>query len=200
MLDGGDQQRRVVAVGRCAYASYGDALPIHRRRAFGALLSPIHRAFAGLLPPTRGLCDASIHGHVGQLQADVAVVGFECSLPQRLDHPARYPLLASIPKRGGRTRLIGDPAVGAAENQDLNQLIEDYLIGDSQAVTAQRVGVHFSFGQQGCELFPNGSDDVWWECGHGRRSFSGSLITPRMIEHPVPAFQVDVLRPYPRSL
>src|SRR5918999_3832810 len=60
--------------------------------------------------------------------------------------------------------------------------------------------IHLPFGQQGSKLLPDRLDDVWWQGGHGFSPSSGSLVTPQMIERPAPAFQVDVLRPYPRSL
>ena len=67
-------------------------------------------------------------------------------------------------------------------------------------MTAQRV-MHLSLGQKGTELFPNGLDDVWWDRGHGHApSRSGSLVTPRMIEHPVSAFHTGASQPYPRKL
>src|SRR5687768_13729633 len=43
--------------------------------------------------------------------------------------------------------------------------------------------------------------DVWWDGGHGHApSGSGSLVTPRMIEHPVSAFHTGASHPYPRKL
>src|SRR5215213_10759969 len=60
--------------------------------------------------------------------------------------------------------------------------------------------IHLPFGQQGGKLLPDGLDEVWWERGHGFSPSSGSLVTPQMIERPAPAFQVDVLCPYPRKL
>src|SRR5215216_8117707 len=47
---------------------------------------------------------------------------------------------------------------------------------------------HFSFGQQGFKLVPDGLDEVRWERGHGHPPSSGSLVTPRMIDHPVSTF------------
>src|ERR687897_3135906 len=60
--------------------------------------------------------------------------------------------------------------------------------------------IHLPFRQQGAKLLPDGLDEVWWECGHGFSPSSGSLVTPQMIERPAPAFQVDLLHPYPRKL
>src|SRR5215204_5369423 len=59
---------------------------------------------------------------------------------------------------------------------------------------------HLPFGQQGAELLPDGLDDVRWERGHKPSPSSGSLVTPRMIEHPVSAFHVWPSRPYSRRL
>ncbi len=95
----------LASLGRSGDASYVDTASVHRRGAFDALFAPIHRAFTCLLSSARDLRDAPIHGNVGQLQTDEAVVGFECHFPQRLDYPAGYPLGASIPKRGGRAHI-----------------------------------------------------------------------------------------------
>ena len=114
-------------------------------------------------------------------------------MPEQLDHAAGYSLVSPVPKRDGRTLLVGDPPVGAAENQNLNQLLEDHPVGYTRAVTAQGVG-HLSFGQEGYELFEDGLDDVRWECGHGNTllvSLGKLGNSARMIEHPVPAFHMD---------
>ena len=60
--------------------------------------------------------------------------------------------------------------------------------------------IDLPFGQKGSELLPYRFDEVRWERGHEFSPSSGSLVTPRMIECPVLAFQVDVLRPYPCRL
>src|SRR5215212_7202407 len=171
MLQSGNQQRRVVAIGPGADAPYGDALPVHCRRALGALLAPIHRAFAGLLSPARRFGDAPVHRHLRKLKTDESVVGRERYLPKRLHHPELDPLLASVPNRGGRTPFLGDPAISATEHQDLNELLEDHPVGDARLVAAQRVMDH-SVREQGQELLEDGLDDVWWECGHGLSSLS----------------------------
>src|SRR5215207_4924262 len=116
----------------------------------------------------RLLClgDAAVHGYIGKLKADVSVVGFEHYFAQRVHRPKLDPLVASVAQRGGRTQLIGDPVVGAAEHQYLNELLEDHSIGYAGAVAAQRM-VDLSFGQQGGKLLPDRLDEVWWERGHG---------------------------------
>jgi hypothetical protein len=68
-------------------------------------------------------------------------------------------------------------------------------------VTAQRV-MHLSFRQEGCELFPNGLDDVRWDRGHRNTllvSFGkfGSSPNDRASGARYP---IDASRPYPRSL
>src|SRR5215213_10556124 len=125
MLQSGNQERRVVAVGCGADAPYGDTLPIHRRRTLGALLAPIHRAFAGLLSPARRFGYAPVHRHLLELKTDESVVGRERYLPERLHHPELDPLVASVPNGGGRTPFFGDPAISATEHQNLNELLQD---------------------------------------------------------------------------
>jgi hypothetical protein len=86
--------------------------------AFDTLLSPIHRAFPGLLAAARSLGDATVYGYVSQLEADGSVVGCQRHLSQSVHHPKVDPLVA--PAGGAascvRTRLVGDPVVGAAEH------------------------------------------------------------------------------------
>jgi hypothetical protein len=54
--------------------------------------------------------------------------------------------------------VVGDAAVAAAEDQDLDELVGDDPVGDASAVAAQRVGV-ISVGQQGGEVVPEGFED-----------------------------------------
>ena len=107
--------------GRCTGdASYGDALPVHSRRAFDALLASIHRAFPGLLTATRGLRDVAIHGYVGKFETYGPVVGRQHHLPQHVRYTETNPLVAPPAQGDVRTRLVGDPPVSAAEYQHLN--------------------------------------------------------------------------------
>src|SRR5829696_2838509 len=64
---------------------------------------------------------------------------------QRGHRPDLDPLVAPIPQRGGRTQLIGDPMVGTAEHQYLNQLLKYHSVGYARAVAAERM-VDLSFG------------------------------------------------------
>jgi hypothetical protein len=49
--------------------------------------------------------------------------------------------------------LVGDAAVAAAEDQDLDELVQDDPVRDASAVAAQRMGV-ISVRQQGGDLDP----------------------------------------------
>jgi hypothetical protein len=136
VFESGDQKRRVVAIGWGAEAPYGDALSAYGRGAFGALFAPVHRAPARLLAAARSLGDAAVYRHLRKLKADVSVVGFEHYRPQGVDHPSLYPLLvAALAQRGGGAPFVCDSAVGAAEDQNLHQLLEDYPVGDAGTVT-----------------------------------------------------------------
>src|SRR5215208_3755792 len=111
MLQSGNQKRRVVAALAAALMlPMGIPFPSTALSALGALLAPIHRAFAGLLSPARGFGDALVHRHLLKLKTDESVVGRERYLPERLHHPKFDPLVASVPNRGGRTPFLGDPA------------------------------------------------------------------------------------------
>jgi hypothetical protein len=65
------------------------------------------------------------------------------------------PLVPAAAQRGGRAGGVFDAAVAAAEDQDLEELVEDDPVGDARAVAAQRV-MHLPGGQQGGELVPEG--------------------------------------------
>jgi hypothetical protein len=64
--------------------------------------------------------------------------------------------------------------VGATEHQDLDELLEDHLVGCAWAVATRRM-IHSPFGQQGSELLPDRLDDVWWERGHKQTPSQGSF-------------------------
>jgi hypothetical protein len=49
------------------------------------------------------------------------------------------PLVAAATQRAGRAGLVGDALVGAAEHQNLKQLVEHDPVRDARAVAAQRV-------------------------------------------------------------
>jgi hypothetical protein len=74
---------------------------------------------SSLLASARGLGGAPVHGYVGQIEADVSVVGFEHYFAQSVHRPDLDPLVAPVAERSGRALLVGDPVVGAAEHQDL---------------------------------------------------------------------------------
>jgi len=89
--------------------------------------------------------------------------------------------------------------VGAAEDQDLDQLLENYPVGDARAVAAQRV-VGAMLGKEGLKLSPDGLEKVRWECGHGACSFrSGSVRNPPNDGTSVPASHYDALPIYGSS-
>jgi hypothetical protein len=200
VFEGGYQERRVVAVGGVGHCSYGDARSVHRRGAFDAPFAPVHRASARHFPSTRGFGYAAVHGHLRKVQANESVVSFEYCFPQRVEHSQFDPLVAPIPKRGGRAPLVGDPVVGAAEHQDLHTSFSK----------TTRSGMRRRWHPSGWFISLSGSRAANC-CQMGSMRYGGSAgtdrllrweasRTPQMIEQPVSAFQVDVLRPYPRKL
>jgi len=56
-------------------------------------------------------------------------------------------------------------AVAAAEDQDLDELVEHQPVGDRRTVAAQRV-VDVTGGQQGGELDPQRFQDRRWQSRH----------------------------------
>jgi hypothetical protein len=98
------------------------------------------------------------------------------------------PFVASAPEGGGRARSVGYPAVGAAEHQDLYQLLEAGPVGDARPVGAPRVP-RFPLRQQDARLLPDELHDVWWQGGHGEApSHQRASRTPRMMEHSMPVY------------
>src|SRR5215212_3310457 len=174
-LEGRRQERRVMAIGRGAHGAHGDARSVYRHRTLEASFAPVHGVSSRLLPTARGLGDAAIHRYLRKLQADEAVVSHKGDLPEPLHQSELYPFVAPPTQGALRAGTVGDPLVGAAEGQDLDQFLEDEPVGDARAVAAQRMS-GLAFGQEDTKLLPDGLDDVCWECGHGAYSFcSGSV-------------------------
>src|SRR5215210_9201744 len=91
-------------------------------------------------------------------------------------------------------------SVGTAEDQYLEELLEDHPIRYTGPMAAQRM-IRFSLGQQGTELLPDGIDNVWLDRGHGHTpSPREASRTPRMIGYTVSALQIEALPPYWRKL
>jgi hypothetical protein len=134
--------------------------------------------------------DTPIDSHIGQLEADDPIVGLERQLLQSLHRSGLDPLVAPPTQRGSRTLLIGYPPVGAAEHQDLDELLEDHVIGYAATMTAQRVVFTSLEGNKARNCCQIGSMMYGGSAGMGVRSFAfwEASITPRMIEHPCPLF------------
>jgi len=83
--------------------------------------------------------------------------------------------------------------VGAAEDQYLEQFLEDDPLWDARAVAPERM-VGLVLGQQGLKLLADGLDEVRFECGHGANSFrSGSVENAPNDGASVPALHHDAL-------
>ena len=83
--------------------------------------------------PLRLLClaNAAIDGHLRELQPDEAVVSLKANPPESIHNPKLDPLIVPATQGALRAALIGDPFVCAAEDEHLNQLLEDYPLGDA---------------------------------------------------------------------
>ena len=55
--------------------------------------------------------------------------------------------------------MVGDPLVGTAEDQNLNELLEDHPVGYAGIVAAQRMGL-LPIGKQSGELVPDRVDEA----------------------------------------
>jgi hypothetical protein len=74
-----------------------------------------------------------------KLQAEQAVVGGQHRQAQLLGDPGADPFVAAAPQGGRRAGVVGDAAIATAQDQDLDELVEDDPVGDAAAVTTQRV-------------------------------------------------------------
>ncbi len=72
--------------------------------------------------------------------------------------PAAIHFVPPSPERARGAGLIGSPPVGAAEDEHLDQLVEDHPIRNPGAVALERMGVQRGW-QQDAELVPDGVDD-----------------------------------------
>jgi hypothetical protein len=68
--------------------------------------------------------------------------------------------------------VVSDPAVAAAEDQNLDELVEDDPIGDAAAVTAERMD-GLPGRQKGGELGPQGFENARWQGRHGNLGGQG---------------------------
>ncbi len=83
------------------------------------------------------------------------VLGIEGALPEALHYPELDPPISLAAQGALRAEPIGDPLVGAAEHEDLDQLLEDDPVRDAGFVaTARMVGL--VLGQQSLELLEAG--------------------------------------------
>jgi hypothetical protein len=76
--------------------------------------------------------DAAVPGEMGQLKAEHAVVGAQDEQAHLLGQDEGDPLVAAAPQGGRRAGLVGDAAVAAAEDQDLDELVKDDPVGDAR--------------------------------------------------------------------
>ena len=132
----GGQQPVVASVGAGGDRAQRDAAGLHAHRALGGLLAAVDRAGAGNLATAGRLGGAAVHDQVLQLQAELAVVGAQGSRCSWSMTPTR-----STRRDGGAacapSRWRGDALVGAAEHQDLQELVEDDSVRDPRPMAAQ---------------------------------------------------------------
>jgi hypothetical protein len=103
------------------------------------LLAAVDRAGPAGLAAAGCLGDAAVHRQVVQFQPEQPIVGVNYRTSEPVDNADDDPLVTAAAQRGRRAGVIGDPAVVAAEHQDLDELVEDDPIGDAAAVAAERM-------------------------------------------------------------
>jgi hypothetical protein len=93
------------------------------------------------------------------------VISAEHQQAQLLGHPGGDPLISAATQGSRRAGGVGDPAVTAAEYQDLDELVEDDAVRDALPMAAERV-VDLTGGQQRGDLDPQGFQDRRWQGRH----------------------------------
>jgi hypothetical protein len=89
------------------------------------LLATIHRAGPGNLAAAGRLGDAAVDGQLLQVQAEQPVIGGQHRQTQLFGHAGADPLIPAAAQGTRRAGGIGDPAITAAEHQDLDELVEN---------------------------------------------------------------------------
>jgi hypothetical protein len=77
----------------------------------------------------RAVGDAAAHCYIERIETNSSIIGCPSNLFEHVHRSFLDYLVASAKQRSGRTFLIGYAPVGAAECQHLNELLEDYPIG-----------------------------------------------------------------------
>jgi hypothetical protein len=129
------------------------------------MLAAVDRARPGGLAAAGRLGDAAVHRQVLQLQPEQPVVGAQHRAAQPVGQAKADPLVAAAAQGGRRAGGIGAAAVAAANDQDLDELVEDDPVWDARAVAAQRVA-DGAGGHQGGELDPQWLQDRRWQGRH----------------------------------
>jgi hypothetical protein len=90
---------------------------------------------------------------VVKLQAEQPVVGAKHRAPKPVGKAQGDPLVTAAAQGGRRAGGVGDPAVAAAEHQDLDELVEHDPVSHARAMAAEWV-VDLAGGEQGGDLNP----------------------------------------------
>src|SRR3954452_997430 len=177
-VEGGRQQQMVAGVGGRGQRGERHPGAVGELGALESELGPVHRAAPGALTAAGGLRDAPVDGDVGQVQADQPLVGGQHRAAQPVEEPGGDPLIPPAAQRGGRARRVGEAFVAAAEDEGLDDLVEDDVVGDAPAVTAQRMPVDAGR-DQGEELLAQRVKDARWDGRHERSTAHGALAPSR---------------------
>ena len=97
--NGGVEQHDVVAVRARGGPPDRDPRPVDRDRPLPAEFSPVHRAFAGPFPTTRGFVGGPVDAHVIEIESHDPVIGSDRFGRDQLEHPSSDPLVAARPQR-----------------------------------------------------------------------------------------------------
>ena len=138
-VQGGGQQPVVTPVGGGGDRAQWDPGAIAGQGALAAPLAAVDRTGAGDLTAAGGLGDAAVDGQVVKVETDDGVVGGQGELVEPGVDVCGDPLVAAAAQGPRRAGVVSDALVGTAEDEDLDQFVEDDPVGDTWAVTAERM-------------------------------------------------------------
>src|ERR1035437_8620693 len=137
------QQLHVVAVGPVDRPADRDAVGVDSDGPFPAQFRPISRVFAGPFSTTGCLVQRPVEGHLAEIEADDAVIGFQSVSTELVEHARADPFIATGPEGGVgdlelEDRFDADPRTTGDQSDEDPPKAQS--IGNTGAVTAQGMG------------------------------------------------------------
>ena len=163
----GGEQHDVVAIGAIGRPRDGHAGAIGGDRPLEPELGPVGGILAGALTAGRCLVLAAVDEHLGQVEADDAVVGGDGLIGQQIEDVRGDPLVTAAAQRG--LPDADQPACvhpRAAHHQADEDAGKAGLVVDAWPVTAQRMLIHRRGWQQAGHRGEDGVDHARVQGAH----------------------------------